>query len=721
MPPKKNINKKNNQNNLKPSSSSNTNNSSTLNNYSNNSSDNQSSNSESDELDKPKKTPVKSTNRFNLIADSDNDSDNDSDSSDESDDSDSSDDSDNSDNSDNSDDSDSLDNSVNKPQVIIDNVVNPNQEENEENMNLFLRIPDNIFDRLGKPIPTDDESEPEENNQKLQTKTKKQNKQQRDQIKKSKQENKQKINKDVIKSENVGTIFADKVEILVNGKVLIGESNIVINEHTKYVVIGQNGVGKTTLLKYLSNKLKDTDILMIEQDIELEDSENKIRDFVLGARPELYLQYKRFRVLEEIENLTDKENEEYQEISQNLADNDWDRFEAESKKILNGLGFTNPELPVSILSGGWRMRLALGKALLRCPKLLILDEPTNHLDLDAVIWLTDYLTNYKNSLIVITHQIHLMNAIGQVTWYIGDPELTGTKIYSVNGSYFRVQKMIEMMGKEAEKNYDKFQRRVEELRRKSTPKKEVDEFIKKEGVPRPRKPYEVNIDFEEVNELGSNNIIDFREVSYSYGDKQIFDSIDYAMSLGSKNILVGPNGIGKTTLFKLASELIEPTSGYVLRDSRLRVGYYHQQIIDNLPLNLTPIQYLQSINSTLDINKCRAILGRLGIKKNDTIDLPSTKISILSGGQKARVSLASVQMQNPHLILMDEPTNHLDSESIEGLIKGINEFNGGVIVITHDMYLIESIENSTIYEIKNKKIIKFNGTFEEYCNKVIKI
>jgi ATPase subunit of ABC transporter with duplicated ATPase domains len=486
------------------------------------------------------------------------------------------------------------------------------------------------------------------------------------------------------------------------------------------VVIGQNGAGKTTLVKHIYEKVKDLDVLMIEQDIELEDNQNQIKDFILGANPELYIQYKKLKELEQIENLSDEQNDLYQKISEELVNNEWDRFEAESKRILNGLGFDNPELPVSILSGGWRMRLALGKALLRCPSLLILDEPTNHLDLDAVIWLTDYLSNYRNSLIVITHQIHLMNAIAQTIWYIGNPEMTGTKVYTVRGNYFKVIKMIEMMCKEVEKNYEKFQKRVEELKRKSTPKKDVEEFIKKEGVPRPPKPYEVNIDFEEVNELGSNNIIDFREVSYSYGDRQIFDCIDYAMSLGSKNILVGPNGIGKTTLFKLACGLLEPSSGYVLRDSRLRVGYYHQQIVDNLPLGSTPIQYLQSINSQLDINKCRGILGKLGIKKTETIDLPNTKISLLSGGQKARVSLASVQMQNPHLILMDEPTNHLDSESIEGLIQGINNFNGGIIVITHDMYLIESIESGTIYEITKKKVKKFNGSFDEYCNKIVK-
>ena len=161
--------------------------------------------------------------------------------------------------------------------------------------------------------------------------------------------------------------------------------------------------------------------------------------------------------------------------------------------------------------------------------------------------------------------------------------------------------------------------------------------------------------------------------------------------------LTGFSGAGKTTLFKLALGQIEPTEGTIIRDDRLRIGHYHQQIVDNLPLGLTPIEYLQSYNEKLDNGKCRGILGKLGIKKTETVDLPNTKILLLSGGQKARVSLAMIQMQEPHLILMDEPTNHLDIESIEGLIKGINEFNGGIILITHDMYLIESIKDGYIY------------------------
>ena len=217
----------------------------------------------------------------------------------------------------------------------------------------------------------------------------------------------------------------------------------------------------------------------------------------------------------------------------------------------------------------------------------------------------------------------------------------------------------------------------------------------------------------------TKNIIDFKNIKFGYDDNIIFDNLNFTIQMGCRYILVGQNGVGKTTLFKLAYNSIKPQEGYVIKDDRLRIGYYHQQMVDNLPLDLTPIEYLQSIDSTLDLTQCRCILGKLGIKKKDIMDLPTSIISTLSGGEKARVSLASIQMFSPQLILMDEPTNHLDLESINGLIKGINDFNGALVIITHDMYLIKSIKDATIYETKNKDIEKFKGSFEKYCDSIL--
>ena len=458
---------------------------------------------------------------------------------------------------------------------------------------------------------------------------------------------------------------------------------------------------------------------MIDQDIEIEDKENNVLDFILNANEKLNVKYKQMKDLENKDNLTDEESNIYNEISEYVYNHEWDKYEAESKKILTGLGFNDLEKKVSILSGGWRMRLALGKALLRKPQVLILDEPTNHLDLDAVIWLTDYLSDYKKSLIVITHQIHLINALSDYIWYIGNAELTGTKVYNIRGDYDSLNKTLIRYSKEVTIIYEKFQKRIEEMRKKSIPKKDVDEFIKKNNINRPPLPYIVNIEFDKVEELNKiiYNLID---VNFSYDRNIIFNSLNLRIDSKSRLVLVGENGVGKTTLFKLLSNIIKPQKGDILYDERVRISYYHQQIIDNLPLNLTPIEYIQELNPRFDNSECRKILGKLGIKKNEFTDLPNTKICNLSGGQKARVSLACVQLINPHLILMDEPTNHLDIESIEGLIKGLNEFNGAYIIITHDMYLIESLENVTIHQVTDKDIKIFKGDFNEYCNFILK-
>ena len=575
------------------------------------------------------------------------------------------------------------------------------------------------------------ENKNDNNNNNIEDKKEILTKKEKNEIKSNKKKNKSQYKfevKDNLKSENLKvnninnltTLYSESEEVIIGGKTLISESNIVINAGYKYFVLGKNGIGKTTLLKQIYLKMIDkVDILMIDQDIILESPNQKICDFILEADEILYNSKKRMNELEKLEEMNSKEMEEYEKHSNICYEKEWEKYEADSKRIINGLGFNEPNKFVNILSGGKRMILAIGKALLRKPEILILDEPTNHLDLDVVIWITQYLTEYKKTLIIITHQIGLVNSLSDVIWYIGKPDLIENKVYAINGNYNKLLKFLKDKEIETNKNYEKFEKKKEELIKKSTPKKLVEEFIKKENVPRPPKPYIVNITFDNVINLSTHNIIEFKEVEFGYNENEkIYENLNISLSMGSKIILVGSNGIGKTTFFKLASEKIKPSNGYIFKDERLRVGYYNQQIIDNLPLELNSIEFLQQLNSNLDINKCRNILGKLGISKIDNIDIPTNKIGDLSGGQKARVSFASIQIENPHLILLDEPTNHLDLESIEGLINGINNFNGGVVIITHDMYLIESIENKTIYQVKDLNIVKFSGDFEEYCDYV---
>lgn len=186
--------------------------------------------------------------------------------------------------------------------------------------------------------------------------------------------------------------------------------------------------------------------------------------------------------------------------------------------------------------------------------------------------------------------------------------------------------------------------------------------------------------------------------------------------MDSRYILVGQNGSGKTTFFKLCAGLLKPSCGEVIKDERVRIGWFHQQLVDTLPLDLTPIDYLKNIENKLDDNKCRMYLSKIGLKKQDTFDPCTTLINELSGGQKSRVAFSAIQVKEPNIILMDEPTNHLDIESIEGLINGINEYNGGILLITHDIHLIKSINGVSLYQMTDSTIKHFNGDFDEYID-----
>lgn len=520
-----------------------------------------------------------------------------------------------------------------------------------------------------------------------------------------------------------GTLFVEDVEVLLNGKTLIDKTKIVINSGIKYFLIGKNGCGKTTLLKMLYDKIKEyDDVLMIDQDIQIT-SDLTVKDFLLQSNKKLFDANQRLIELENLEvDMTDEELEEQQELSDLLKSEGWTKFIAEAQVILNGLGFEENRV-VNSLSGGWRMKLALGRGLLNKPNILLLDESTNHLDIVSVIWLTDYLKQYNKTIVMITHDIDVINDLSEYVMFVDNLDDLGNKLYTAKGDYGNVCQMREQLMKEIVDKWDNMQKRVKEMQKKSTPKKEVDEFIASQKVQKPPKPYKVNISFENPRYTNRQNIIELFDVDFAYDTQQskpILTKVNFAIDLESRYVIVGRNGAGKTTLFKLCSGLVLPTAGELRKNDRISVGYYNQQIIESLPLELTPIEHLQNIDSELDENACRAWLGKIGLKKTGVSDQCKTKIKDLSGGQKARMAFCVIQMQSPEVLLLDEPTNHLDIESIEALIKGINDFKGAVVVITHSTHLIKSIENYVIYDVIDTKVTKFNGDFEDYTKHIVK-
>ena len=538
-------------------------------------------------------------------------------------------------------------------------------------------------------------------------------------------------------------ISEKKVSIKLGNKLIFDESELIVNESIRYGLVGPNGCGKSTLLNYIIDNLpNEVPAYMVDQHIVFDSEDQTVLDFMLRADTSIYNTNQRVNHLESIEELSDVEYEELNQLYESDAYESYNKYLGESQKILKGLGVIDYNTKISSYSGGWRMRLAIAKALIIKPKVLIMDEPTNHLDLNAVVWLANYLSNYKNTLIITSHQIDFINRFVNVLWYIGNPDYTVPKIYSVRGNYYKLQQTLSDISKAANTAYEKFDKEVAKLRKKSTPKSIVDKYIKDNFVQRPPRSYEVKIAFPDVPNIGNRKAIRFDNVSFAYNmepetdyepdsiideverSKYLIANSEFSISMGDRYVIVGPNGVGKTTLFKLSMGTIKPIRGHVYTDPRIRIGYYNQQVVESMPLHLTPIEYLQQLDSGLDIQICRTLLGRIGLKKSNK-DLEDgdpciIPIERLSGGQKARVSFCAIQAKNPHIILFDEPTNHLDIESIEGLIQGINEFEGGIVMITHDTHLISSVENCQILQFTNKDISTYYGTIEDYIEEMVK-
>lgn len=524
------------------------------------------------------------------------------------------------------------------------------------------------------------------------------------------------------------TISINNFDISISGKQLFKNASLQLCPGKKYGLLGSNGSGKTTLLLNLL-QLRNQDnnnykifTLYVDQEIKL-DERNPI-EFILDSN---YKQRNIQKSIDDINNLLDSDElkdfeiELYQQKIIDLTNNisDWNPKKEESQviKILLGLGFSLNDLTKEskLFSGGWQMRISLARSLYLEPDLLLLDEPTNHIDLEATIWLTNYLNNWKHTAIIISHNIGFINDVCDYILNIENQKLSNYK-----GNYNIFKKAYQIKQITAEKEWEIYGKKLNSLKKKGN-KKELEQYIKKNKIDRPPKPFDGVINFGESLQIKSN-LISMKNITFGYSKEDlILSNIDFGMDFNSRIVLVGPNGSGKSTLVKLICNEIKPILGDITYHPQLNIGYYNQHFDSQLPLNKNPIEYLESIipkdfikNGNIE-QTIRSYLGKVRLESSAHLK----KISELSGGQKARVAIVTLIFKKSNCLILDEPTNHLDIETVESLIEGLINFKGCILVITHDHNLIEQINANILMVDTLDKKIKAIESYESYCDYIL--
>ena len=390
---------------------------------------------------------------------------------------------------------------------------------------------------------------------------------------------------------------------------------------------------------------------------------------------------------------------------------------ARAAELLHGLGFTDADFtrPVAEFSGGWRVRLNLARALMCRSDLLLLDEPTNHLDLDAVLWLEGWLKRYRGTLLLISHDRDFLDAVCSHVLHI---EQGGIKLYTGDYSAFERQRAAQLALQQS--MFEKQQREVahlhsyiERFRAKATKARQAQSRIK--ALARMEEVAAAHVDtpftFRFRDPDGAPDpLLTLREVAVGYGDAPLLSRLDFTLRPGERIALLGRNGAGKSTLIKLLSGQLAPLAGDRREGKGLRIGYFAQHQLDSLRPEESPLQHMQRLDTTTREQEFRDYLGGFDFRG----DMASSPCGRFSGGEKSRLALALLIWQRPNLLLLDEPTNHLDLEMREALTLALQEYDGGVVLVSHDRHLLRTTAD-TLYLVDNGAAALFDGDLDDYA------
>ena len=506
------------------------------------------------------------------------------------------------------------------------------------------------------------------------------------------------------------------------GRRFFDRASVSLPNPSKVGLVGRNGVGKSTLFKLIKGELQpDNGELGIPRSARLAtvDQEHpatpvSLLDTILAADTE------RASLLASLDTA---DPEQMGEIWSRLMEIDADTAPARAAEILGGLGFSTADLdrPMAEFSGGWRMRVALAAALFAAPDLLLLDEPTNYLDLEGALWLEARLARYPHSALIISHDRELLNNSVDFILHITERRL---ELYTGGYDSFEKQRAerIRLQGaqrakQEAERAHlqsfvDRFkasaakaaqaQSRVKRLARMEPIAATVEERVSPFLLPSPPRPL-------------APPLMRLEGVEVGYGDEPpVLRGLDLRLDLDDRIGLLGVNGAGKSTFAKMAAGALGIRSGRMTRSSRMEVGWFHQHQIEALDPDQTPLDIMREARLQDSDQSHRSRLAQFGIG----FDKQNTTVAALSGGERARLLLNLVAMAAPHLLILDEPTNHLDIDSRRALLDALNEYEGAVILITHDRSLMELVADR-LWLAADNTVVPFDGDMDDYARLVL--
>ena len=518
---------------------------------------------------------------------------------------------------------------------------------------------------------------------------------------------------------------------------ILSNVKMEIQSKDRIAIVGRNGAGKSTLLKIIAGELsydsgelikpKDLTIGFLEQHTGL-DSDKSIWEEMLSVFTDLQEMERRLRDLEQEmsdekvysnQELYQKVLSEYDRLQLEFKDRGGYQYEADIRSVLHGLNFHNYDYDTKIntLSGGQKTRLAMGKLLLSKPDLLILDEPTNHLDIKTLTWLEQYLQNYDGAILVVSHDRYFLDKVVNQVYECSNLTL---KKYIGNYSQYLVQraeqyerelKMYEKQQEEIARMKDFIQRniaRASTTKRAQSRRKALERM---QILDRPQGDGKSAAFSFEIERQSGNEVLNVKDLAIGYGDDIISRNIRFRITRGEAIALLGPNGVGKSTLLKTIVKILPALSGSIQYGANVSIAYYDQEQA-NLSSNKKVIDELWDEYPNLIEKEIRDILGNF-LFSGDEVLKP---VSALSGGEKARLALAKLMMKKANFLILDEPTNHLDLDSKEILENALIEYPGTILFVSHDRYFINRIATK-VFELSNTGITEYLGDYDYYVEK----